>query len=58
MEVFANGPDGMLKVAPLLHWREQEMLAYLQKHDLANEMNYFDPTKGLANRECGLHTKL
>lgn len=58
MEVFANGPGGMLKVAPLLHWREQEMLAYLQKHDLASVTNYFDPTKGLANRECGLHTKL
>jgi phosphoadenosine phosphosulfate reductase len=58
MEVFAKGPDGMLKVAPLLSWREQEMLAYLQKYDLANVSNYFDPTKGLANRECGLHTKL
>jgi len=58
MDVFAAGPDGMLKVAPLLHWREQDMQDYLQKHGLANVTNYFDPTKGLANRECGLHTKL
>ena len=29
---------------------------YLKKYDLPNEHNYFDPTKVLANRECGLHS--
>ncbi|AFJ02239.1 Phosphoadenylyl-sulfate reductase (thioredoxin) [Methylophaga frappieri] len=58
MGIFGNGPDGVIKVAPLLHWKEADMDAYLQKHDLPNVTNYFDPTKGLNNRECGLHTQL
>lgn len=58
MEVFSSGPNGVIKVAPLLHWKEADMKNYLQAHHLPNVENYFDPTKGLANRECGLHTKL
>ena len=58
MEVFSTGLNGVLKVAPLLHFKEEDMNAYLKKHNLENVKNYFDPTKGLANRECGLHSKL
>ncbi|MGB2758373.1 MAG: phosphoadenylylsulfate reductase, partial [Maribacter stanieri] len=29
---------------------------YLKKYNLPNEHNYFDPTKVLENRECGLHS--
>ena len=58
MEVFGTGPNGVIKVAPVLHWREADMQAYLEKHGLPNVEKYFDPTKALANRECGLHTKL
>lgn len=58
MEVISTGPGGVIKVAPLLHWKEAEMQAYLEAHNLPNVEKYFDPTKALANRECGLHTKL
>lgn len=58
MELISNGLNGVIKVAPLLHWKEADMQAYLEKHDLPNVEKYFDPTKALANRECGLHTKL
>ncbi len=58
MEVISQGTDGVIKVAPFLHWKEADMLAYLKEHDLPNVENYFDPTKGLSNRECGLHTQL
>ncbi len=58
LEVFGEGPNGALKVAPLLHWKEVDMQAYLEKHDLPNVKKYFDPTKARDNRECGLHTKL
>ncbi|UTW44710.1 phosphoadenosine phosphosulfate reductase family protein [bacterium SCSIO 12696] len=58
MEVFAEGANGVTKVAPLLHWKEADMQKYLQQHNLPNVESYFDPTKGLANRECGLHTQL
>ncbi|MGB0662552.1 MAG: phosphoadenosine phosphosulfate reductase family protein [Pontibacterium sp.] len=57
MEVFGEGLNGAVKVAPLLNWKEADMEAYLKEHGLPNVTNYFDPTKGLQGRECGLHTK-
>ncbi|MCV2403283.1 phosphoadenosine phosphosulfate reductase family protein [Marinomonas sp. C2222] len=58
MDIVSQGADGVIKVAPFLHWKEADMDAYLKEHDLPNVKNYFDPTKGLSNRECGLHTQL
>ena len=58
MEVISQGADGVLKIAPFLHWKEADMEAYLKENNLPNVENYFDPTKGLSNRECGLHTQL
>jgi phosphoadenosine phosphosulfate reductase len=31
------------------------MEAYLQRHQLPNEWDYFDPAKADEKRECGLH---
>lgn len=47
-----------LKIAPILNWREQDVLSYITSHDLPIENNYFDPTKSFEGRECGLHTRL
>lgn len=58
MELVSRGPNDVLKVAPLLHWREADMQGYLEQFELPNVVKYFDPTKALANRECGLHTKI
>ena len=58
MEIISQGADGVIKVAPFLHWKEVDMQNYLNEHNLPNVQNYFDPTKGLSNRECGLHTQL
>lgn len=55
MEVFGHTPDGVLKVSPVLAWSDQDMQAYIDEHDLPNEFNYYDPTKVLESRECGLH---
>ncbi|HSH57247.1 MAG TPA: phosphoadenosine phosphosulfate reductase family protein [Halomonas sp.] len=55
MTPVSRNADGLLKVAPLLHWTARELHAYLQRHDLPNEFDYFDPTKVEAKRECGLH---
>ena len=30
-------------------------ITYLEENNLPNEFKYFDPTKALENRECGLH---
>lgn len=46
---------GSLKVSPVFHWSDAEMEAYLAKHGLPNEWDYFDPAKADEKRECGLH---
>ena len=56
--VTQDQPGGVLKVSPLLDWRETDMKAYLLAHGLPNENRYFDPTKVLGNRECGLHNRV
>lgn len=55
MEPIALNPDGLLKVAPLLHLTARELHGYLQRHGLPNHFDYFDPTKVDEHRECGLH---
>ena len=55
LDVISKAKDGMIKVSPFYHWTDEEMDAYLQKFELENEFKYFDPTKVLSNRECGLH---
>lgn len=58
LDVLSESKDGVLKVAPLFHWSENDLENYLKTHDLPNEHDYFDPTKVEENRECGLHTQL
>ncbi len=58
MKVVAPGPNRVTKIAPLLPWKTQDMQDYLDRHDLPNVEDYFDPTKASADRECGLHTRL
>ncbi len=58
MNIVSSSKDGVIKVAPLYHWTEAQLEAYLAEHNLPNEHDYFDPVKGLEHRECGLHTQL
>ncbi len=55
MEPVSLNPDGLLKVAPLLHWTPRDLYQYCEVHGLPNNFDYVDPTKGEAQRECGLH---
>lgn len=55
--VAQDKPGGVIKVAPVLHWTEADMQAYLDEHGLPNETRYYDPTKVLDRRECGLHNR-
>lgn len=57
LDIFSLGNDGMLKVSPFYHYSDEELDAYMNEHDLANEFKYYDPTKALENRECGLHVQ-
>ncbi|WP_420602679.1 phosphoadenosine phosphosulfate reductase family protein [Flagellimonas sp.] len=56
LDVLSLGKDGVLKVSPFYYWSDTQLDAYLRERDLPNEHKYFDPTKVLENRECGLHT--
>lgn len=56
LDILSVSKDGVLKVSPFYHYSDTQLDTYLRKFDLPNEHNYFDPTKVLANRECGLHT--
>ena len=55
MDPVSVNPDGLIKVAPLLHWSSKDLYTYCETHGLPNNFDYVDPTKGDDNRECGLH---
>lgn len=46
---------GVLKISPVFYCSDADMDAYLEKHHLPNEWDYFDPAKADEKRECGLH---
>ena len=53
--IFSVSKDGVLKVSPFYYWSDEKLDTYLKENNLPNEFKYFDPTKALENRECGLH---
>ncbi|EAR00838.1 phosphoadenosine phosphosulfate reductase family protein [Maribacter sp. HTCC2170] len=55
LDILSLSKDGVLKVSPFYHWSDGQLDSYLKKRSLPNEHKYFDPTKVLENRECGLH---
>lgn len=55
MQSVSVNQDGLVKVAPVLHWTSQQMREYLKRNELPNNFDYFDPTKVGDDRECGLH---
>ena len=56
LDILSVGKDGVLKVSPFYYYSDAELDVYLEENNLPNEFKYFDPTKVLENRECGLHT--
>ncbi|QHI38341.1 Phosphoadenosine phosphosulfate reductase [Kordia antarctica] len=56
IDIVSKGQNGVLKVSPFYHWSDAELDDYLETYKIPNEFNYFDPTKVLENRECGLHS--
>ncbi|MCH9827618.1 MAG: phosphoadenosine phosphosulfate reductase family protein [Gammaproteobacteria bacterium] len=55
MEAVSTNADGIVKVAPLLGWTSRDLFQYIKKFGLPNNFDYYDPTKGEEDRECGLH---
>jgi phosphoadenosine phosphosulfate reductase len=55
IDIVSQGADGVLKVSPFYDWSDEQLDAYNEDNGISNEFKYFDPTKVLGNRECGLH---
>jgi phosphoadenosine phosphosulfate reductase len=55
LQPVSLSPEGVIKVAPVFHWSSRQMYEYLKAHDLPDNLDYYDVTKGDAHRECGLH---
>lgn len=55
LDILSLSAAGVLKVSPFYYFSDAELDLFLKEHDLPNEPKYFDPTKVLENRECGLH---
>ncbi|OIQ21637.1 MAG: phosphoadenylylsulfate reductase [Lacinutrix sp. MedPE-SW] len=56
IDVVSKDKNGVIKVSPFYHFSDEQLDVYLSKYNLPNEHKYFDPTKVLGNRECGLHS--
>ena len=56
LDIVSRDNRGMLKVAPLFYWSEEDVETYMEQFDLPTCRHYFDPTKVHDGRECGLHT--
>ncbi len=55
ISIVSQDKNGVIKVSPFYNWTDEELDAFLVENNLPNEFKYFDPTKQLENRECGLH---
>ena len=55
INIVSVSKDGLVKVSPFYNWTDEQLDKYLAENNLPNEFKYFDPTKVLENRECGLH---
>ncbi len=55
IDIFSLSKSGVIKVSPFYYWSDEDLDQYLVDHQLPNELSYFDPTKALEHRECGLH---
>ena len=56
LDIVSQDKNGVLKVSPFYYYSDAELDVYLEENALPNEFDYFDPTKVLEHRECGLHS--
>lgn len=56
LDIVSRDARGIIKVAPMFYWSDEDVEAYMERFDLPTCKHYFDPTKVHDGRECGLHT--
>ncbi|WP_298950200.1 phosphoadenosine phosphosulfate reductase family protein [uncultured Nonlabens sp.] len=55
IDVLSYGSSDVLKVSPFYDYDDNQLDNYLEQNNLKNELKYYDPTKVIQNRECGIH---
>ena len=56
LDIVSLDNRGIIKVAPIFYWSEDDVEDYMEQFELPTCRHYFDPTKVHDGRECGLHT--
>ena len=56
LDIVSLDNRGIIKVAPIFYWSEDQVEDYMDEFELPTCKHYFDPTKVHDGRECGLHT--
>ena len=56
LDIVSRDARGIIKVAPIFFWSEDDVDDYMAQHNQPTCRHYFDPTKVQDGRECGLHT--
>ena len=56
LDILSWDSRGILKVAPIFYWKDEDVASYMAQYQLPTCKRYFDPTKVADHRECGLHT--
>lgn len=55
VDIVSYSKEGILKISPFYYWNNIELDQYLEINNLPKNDNYFDITKVLSHRECGIH---
>ena len=56
LDIVSMDGRGIIKVAPIFYWSQDQVEDYMAQHQLPSCRHYFDPTKVQDGRECGMHT--
>ena len=56
IDVVSMDKNGAIKICPFYNWSDSDLDSYLKENQLTNEFKYYDPTKVLGTRECGIHS--
>lgn len=54
-DILSLSKDGILKISPFYYWTDDDLDNYIKAYNLPKNEAYFDVTKVLSNRECGIH---
>jgi len=55
LDILSYSKDGILKVSPFYNCSDEDLDEYLKSYNLPKNETYFDVTKVLQHKECGIH---